>query len=233
MLVDDEYPILEMLRENFLRDGYDVISATTGTEALRLAEEEHPQLIVLDCMLPEMSGFDVCRIIRQHSQVPILMLTAKSEEIDKVLGLELGADDYITKPFSIRELLARVKALLRRSFATQGLEEGSVAIRFGNGELIVDPAAYEVRLRGVNCQLTLREFELVYFLAQHAGQVFSREALMEAVWGSEYLSDVRTVDVTVRRIREKIEPVPGETHYLMTKRRVGYFWQRDSQRPQP
>ena len=185
-----------------------------------------PDLILLDCMLPKMDGFDVCRKLRQQTNVPILMLTAKSEEIDKVLGLELGADDYITKPFSVREVLARVKAQLRRvSLADMDLADHQKVMTFG--DLEIDHEAYQVRRAGEVVELTLREFELVRFLAQNAGQVFSREALLEKVWGYEYFGDVRTVDVTVRRTREKLEPDQHNYKYILTKRGVGYYFDKN------
>jgi len=187
---------------------------------------QNPDLILLDCMLPKMDGFDVCRKLRQQTTVPILMLTAKSEEIDKVLGLELGADDYITKPFSVREVLARVKAQLRRvSLADLNLQEHQKVMTLG--DLEIDHEAYQVRRAGQVIELTLREFELVRFLAQNAGQVFSRETLLEKVWGYEYFGDVRTVDVTVRRTREKLEPDQQNYRYILTKRGVGYYFDKN------
>jgi two-component system response regulator VicR len=174
-------------------------------------------------MLPKMDGFDVCRKLRQHTNIPILMLTAKSEEIDKVLGLELGADDYITKPFSVREVLARVKAQLRRiTFLENSKEDSSKVLSLGDIE--IDTDRYEIKLAGKIIELTLREFELVLFLAKNKGQVFSREALLEKVWGYEYYGDVRTVDVTVRRTREKLEPDQQNYKYILTKRGVGYYF---------
>ena len=182
--------------------------------------------MLLDCMLPGRDGFDVCKRIRQESTVPIIMLTAKSEEIDKVLGLELGADDYITKPFSVREVLARVKAQLRRvSIQEERLGQPQAIIRIGG--IVIDQNAYQVTLDGQAVDLTLREYELVRFLASHAGQVFTREELLENVWDYEYYGDVRTVDVTVRRAREKIEPDPERFRYILTKRGVGYYFSRD------
>lgn len=229
LVVDDEENIVEILRSNLEREGYSVIAAYDGIEAVELALQESPDLILLDCMLPGMDGFDVCRRIRRELSAPILMLTAKSEEIDKVLGLELGADDYITKPFSMREVLARVKAQLRRIDLTekqilndQEEEERSHLIEVG--DLAIDTEAYEVSLSGKQIKLTLREFELVSFLAAHAGQVFTREELLEHVWGYQYFGDVRTVDVTVRRTREKLEPDQGQFKYLLTKRGVGYYF---------
>ena len=224
LVVDDEHNIVDILKVNLEREGYTVVAAYDGLQALEMAESQKPDLILLDCMLPEMDGFDVCRRLRQKTNIPILMLTAKSDEIDKVLGLELGADDYITKPFSVREVLARVKAQLRRlTFNESSQEDSEKVLNFGDLEIDVDK--YEIRLSGKVIDLTLREFELVLFLARNKGQVFSREALLEKVWGYEYFGDVRTVDVTVRRTREKLEPDQQNYRYLLTKRGVGYYFE--------
>lgn len=224
LVVDDEHNIVDILKVNLEREGYTVIAAYDGIQALEVAESQKPDLILLDCMLPKMDGFDVCRRLRQKTNIPILMLTAKSEEIDKVLGLELGADDYITKPFSVREVLARVKAQLRRlTFNESTQEDQDKVLSFG--ELEIDIDKYEIRFAGKVIELTLREFELVVFLARNKGQVFSREALLEKVWGYEYFGDVRTVDVTVRRTREKLEPDQQNYRYLLTKRGVGYYFE--------
>lgn len=225
LIVDDEQNIVNILKENLEREGYQTIAAYDGVHAVDMAITHKPDLILLDCMLPKMDGFDVCRKLRQKMSVPILMLTAKSEEIDKVLGLELGADDYITKPFSVREVLARVKAQLRRvNLSDSEPEKEKKMLKFG--PLEVDNSAYEVRRDGKTIQLTLREYELVSFLASHAGQVFSREELLERVWGYGYYGDVRTVDVTVRRTREKIEPDQSNYRYILTKRGVGYYFDK-------
>ncbi|NLJ70288.1 MAG: response regulator transcription factor [Clostridiaceae bacterium] len=229
LVVDDEQNIVEILRENLEREGYETIAAYDGKTALELALSDDPDLILLDCMLPEMDGFDVCRKLRQETLVPIIMLTAKSEEIDKVLGLELGADDYIVKPFSMREVMARVKALLRRSHISEaGLQETSDIIEYG--DLKINQKAYEISMNDQPINLTLREYELVLFLARNAGQVFSRETLLEKVWGYEYFGDVRTVDVTVRRTREKLEPDQDNYKYILTKRGVGYYFNRDAEK---
>ena len=226
LVVDDEPNIVNVLRSNLEREGYKVLAAYDGEEALRVTLSRKPDLILLDCMLPGLDGFDVCKRIRQESTVPIIMLTAKSEEIDKVLGLELGADDYITKPFSVREVLARVKAQLRRvSIQEERMGQPQAIIRIGG--IVIDQNAYQVTLDGQAIDLTLREYELVRFLASHAGQVFTREELLETVWDYEYYGDVRTVDVTVRRAREKIEPDPERFRYILTKRGVGYYFSRD------
>ncbi len=228
LIVDDEQSIVDILKINLERDGYETIVAYDGARALEMATTHKPDLILLDCMLPKLDGFDVCRKLRVKMNVPILMLTARSEEIDKVLGLELGADDYITKPFSIREVLARVKAQLRRITLSEVDEESNSKV-FRFGALEIDTTAYEVRRQGVNINLTLREFELVAFLAANAGQVFSREELLEKVWGYGYYGDVRTVDVTVRRTREKIEPDQGNYRYIITKRGIGYYFDKHAQ----
>jgi len=223
LVVDDEKPIADILKYNLEREGYEVVTAFDGEEALRKATSEAPALVVLDIMLPKKDGLTVCRELRSKSQVPIIMLTAKDEEVDKVIGLELGADDYVTKPFSPRELLARVKAILRRmQKAADAQKDPEDQLQFG--DLILDLAAYEVRRDDQAVELTHREFELLKFLAQNPGQVFSREALLENVWGYEYYGDIRTVDVTVRRLREKIEPEPSSPQYLMTRRGVGYLF---------
>lgn len=223
LVVDDEHNIVDILKVNLEREGYTVVAAYDGLQAIEMAESQKPDLILLDCMLPKLDGFDVCKKLRHKTNVPILMLTAKSEEIDKVLGLELGADDYITKPFSVREVLARVKAQLRRITFNENAQEDTTKI-ISYGELEIDKDKYEIRRSGQIIELTLREFELVLFLIKNKGQVFSREALLEKVWGYEYFGDIRTVDVTVRRTREKLEPDQQNYQYLLTKRGVGYYF---------
>ncbi len=222
LIVDDEVNIVEILKFNLQKEGFDTLEAFDGVQGLEMAEKEKPDLILLDLMLPEMDGFTVCRRIRQNSQVPILMITAREEEVDKVLGLELGADDYITKPFSPRELMARVKANLRRT-SEEALKKPGIPTLIC-GDIEVDSVQYEVRRSKEVLELTLREFELVRFLAQQKGQIFSRENLLEKVWGYEYYGDVRTVDVTVRRLREKLEREPSHPEYILTKRGVGYYF---------
>lgn len=222
LIVEDEQHIVDILKFNLQKEGFDTLEAYDGLTGVELAEKEHPDLILLDLMLPEMDGFTVCRRVRQHSQVPILMLTAREEEVDKVLGLELGADDYITKPFSPRELMARIKANLRRTADEAPKKPTTPVLRVG--DLEVDPVQYEVRRDGTVLELTLREFELVKFLVQQKGQIFTRENLLEKVWGYEYYGDVRTVDVTVRRLREKLEREPSHPEYILTKRGVGYYF---------
>ena len=222
LIVEDEQNIVDILKFNLQKEGFDTLEAYDGQQGLDMAEKEKPDLILLDLMLPEMDGFTVCRRIRQTSQVPILMLTAREEEVDKVLGLELGADDYITKPFSPRELMARIKANLRR-MVEEPVKKASNPL-FKSGDLEVDPVQYEVRRAGEALDLTLREFELVKFLLEQKGQIFTRENLLEKVWGYEYYGDVRTVDVTVRRLREKLEREPSRPEYILTKRGVGYYF---------
>lgn len=229
LVVDDEKSIVDVIKSNLEREGYFIETAGDGKTALDLALNNNFDLIILDCMLPVMDGFDVCKKIRQDSPVPIIMLTAKSEEIDKVLGLELGADDYMTKPFSMRELLARVKAQIRRS---SYFENSNDSAKNSNevtviGDIKVDNETFEVHRDGENVNLTLREFQLVAFLANHAGQVFTREELLQEVWEYEYYGDVRTVDVTVRRAREKLEPDTNDYKYIITKRGVGYYFNKD------
>ncbi len=220
LVVDDEKPIVDILTFNLQKDGYKVISALDGPQGLNLALSKKPDLVLLDVMLPGMDGFEVCRKIREQSSVPILMLTAREEEVDKVLGLEMGADDYVTKPFSVRELMARVKANLRRTAEEEKTGDAEI-IRYMN--LTINNASYEIAKDGKVIDLTLREFELMKFLIQRPGRIFSREQLLEKVWGYEYYGDVRTVDVTVRRLREKIEDDPKNPVYVMTKRGVGYY----------
>lgn len=222
LAVDDEEPIADILKFNLENEGYEVIVAHDGNTAVELAEKEDPDLILLDLMLPGKDGNEVCREIRKTKTMPIIMLTAKDGEIDKVLGLELGADDYVTKPFSNRELIARVKANLRRQQEVANEPEKTnkdIVIR----NITIHPEAYSVSKEGVHIDLTHREFELFYYLARHIGQVMTREDLLETVWGYDYFGDVRTVDVTVRRLREKIEEDPSNPMWIVTRRGVGYY----------
>lgn len=225
LIVDDEKPIVEILTYNLKKEGYDTIEANNGEDAVVMALQENPDLILLDVMLPVMDGFSVCKKLRETIDTPILMLTAKEDEIDKIVGLELGADDYITKPFSVRELMARIKANLRKSPSAKKEENSNKKSQILKvGVLSLDLEKYEAKVRGKVVDLTLREFELLKFLATQEGQVFSREALLEKVWGYEYFGDIRTVDVTIRRIREKIEQDPSEPELLVTKRGIGYYF---------
>ncbi|WP_127530065.1 response regulator YycF [Paenibacillus kobensis] len=241
LVVDDEQPIADILKFNLEKEGYEVICAFDGGEAVRLAYEERPDLMLLDLMLPVKDGMDVCREVRTGLQMPIIMLTAKDTELDKVLGLELGADDYVTKPFSTRELLARVKAHLRRQKKTsEAVQEAQsaaadAAANVGADEanhgknglqifnLFIDTDMYVIYKDNDPLDLTHREYELVYYLARNSGKVMTREHLLQAVWGFEYFGDVRTVDVTVRRIREKIEDDPSRPEYILTRRGLGYM----------
>ena len=223
LVVDDEKSIVEILTLNLKNEGYTVCEAYDGEEAVRKAESEKPDLILLDVMLPNMDGFSVCKKIRETSSVPILMITAREEEVDKVLGLELGADDYITKPFSVRELLARVKANMRRSdIVPQQAEVENDIVEIGCFTL--DCNRYELYKNGQLIDLTVREFELIKFLSAQPNKIYSRKSLLEYVWDYEYYGDVRTVDVTVRRVREKIEDDPSQPKHIMTKRGVGYYF---------
>lgn len=232
LIVDDEKPIVDILVYNLQKEGYNTLEANDGETGVELALEKKPDLILLDIMLPRMDGLAVCKKIRHTLNVPILMLSAKDEEIDKILGLELGADDYVTKPFSVRELMARVKANLRKVEANSNLqhqeeieesEEDKKIHKIEVGELFLDLDKFEVKVRGNVIDLTLREFEVLKYLAKEPGQVITREVLLEKVWGYEYYGDIRTVDVTVRRIREKIEKDTSNPKILITKRGVGYY----------
>lgn len=221
LVVDDEKNIVDILAFNLKREGYTVITAADGEEGLKSFEESNPDLILLDIMMPKLDGIQVCKSIRTKSETPIIMLTARAEEVDKVLGLELGADDYVTKPFSVRELMARVKANLRRTIIEKN-NESSQVLNFDN--MIIDIEKYEVKKDGLVIDLTVREYELLKFLASRKEQIFTREQLLEKVWGYEYYGDVRTVDVTIRRLREKVEDNPGKPRYIVTKRGIGYYF---------
>lgn len=232
LIVDDEQPIIDVLMYNLKKEGYNIIEANDGITAVNKALDERPDLMLLDIMLPKLDGLSVCKRVKNSLNIPIIMLTAKDGEIDKILGLELGADDYITKPFSVRELVARVKANLRKVEAVsntqyvkkpqnQTTDKKENKIKVGDLELDLDK--FEVRVRNEIIDLTLREFEVLKFLAMQPGQVVTREVLLEKVWGYEYYGDIRTVDVTVRRIREKIEKDTSAPKILITKRGVGYY----------
>ncbi|MEG1584565.1 MAG: winged helix-turn-helix domain-containing protein [Anaerovorax sp.] len=225
LIIEDEKSISDIIKFNLVKEGFEVETAFDGQDGLNKALDIKPDLILLDVMLPVMDGFTVCKKVRETSSVPILMLTAKEEEVDKVLGLELGADDYITKPFGMRELIARIKANIRRTDLIDTLKgEPANVQNFGN--LDIDMNRYEVRKDGISLDLTLREFELLKYLAERESKVFSREQLLEEVWGYEYYGDIRTVDVTVRRLREKLEDDSGDPKYIMTKRGIGYYFRR-------
>ncbi len=225
LIIEDEKSISDIIKYNLEKEGYEITAAYDGGEGLAKALAGNFDLILLDVMLPVTDGFEVCKRVREKSSVPIIMLTAKEEEVDKVLGLELGADDYITKPFGMRELIARIKANIRRADQlTEEPERPSEVKSFGNLEL--DLSRYEVKKNGQALDLTLREFELFRYLAEREGRVFSREQLLEEVWGYEYYGDIRTVDVTVRRLREKLEDDPGDPKYILTRRGIGYYCKR-------
>ena len=225
LIIEDEKPISDIVKFNLTKEGFETEVAYDGGVGLEMALKNDPDLVLLDVMLPTMDGFDICKRIREKSNVPIIILTAKEEEVDKVLGLELGADDYITKPFGLRELIARVKANIRRTGMSDivGADPSNVK---DFGSITIDTNRYEARKNGVALELTLREFELLKYLAEREDKVYSREQLLEDVWGYEYYGDIRTVDVTVRRLREKLEDDSSDPKYVLTKRGVGYYFHR-------
>ena len=221
LVVEDDHNLLDTLKYNLHKEGYDVVAAIDGAEALDIARSERPDLIILDLMLPKLSGFEVCRILRKDMTTPILMLTAKAEEVDKVVGLEIGADDYMTKPFSLRELLARVRAILRRAKMAEtkpSVEE----ILIKAGDIEVDIARHQVLKGKTVLELTPKEFDLLAFMVRNKGFVFNRDQLLEKVWGYDYAGDSRTVDVHIRWLRQKIEADPGNPERLITVRGAGY-----------
>jgi len=225
MIVEDDRTLLGVLKYNLAKDGYGVVTAIDGAQALEVARSEKPELIVLDIMLPKLDGFEVCRILRREMTVPILMLTAKTEEIDKVVGLELGADDYMTKPFSMREFLARIRAMLRRTEMMKQEIASSKEVKpsvVKVGSLEIDPVRHQVSLSGSLLDLSPKEFDLLAFLASNQARVFSRDYLLEKVWGYDYAGDTRTVDVHIRWLRQKIEVDPANPKHLLTVRGVGY-----------
>jgi two-component system, OmpR family, response regulator VicR len=224
LVVDDEMPIAEILKYNLEEEGYHVIVAFNGEEALQKVATEKPDLVILDIMMPQKDGYTACREIRQKSSIPIIMVTAREDEVDKVLGLELGADDYVTKPFSAREVVARVKAALRRVDMHTMADPQGPFLEFGR--LTLSPEQAEVAKDGAPVNLTYREFALLQFFLRHPGHVFSREKLLNQVWGYDYVGDERTVDVTIRRIREKIEDDPASPDYICTRRGLGYYLRR-------
>ena len=224
LVVDDEKLIVKGIRFSLEQDGMEVTCAYDGEEALRLAQENKFDMILLDIMLPKMDGFELCQAIREFSNMPIVMLTAKGDDMDKILGLEYGADDYITKPFNILEVKARIKAIMRRTAASEPKEENSKVIE--SGDLKLDCESRRLFVQGREINLTAKEFDLLELLVMNPNKVYSRENLLNLVWGYEYPGDVRTVDVHVRRLREKIEPNPSEPKYVHTKWGVGYFYQK-------
>jgi DNA-binding response OmpR family regulator len=220
LVVDDEKSIVKGLKFSLEKEGYEVLTAYDGEEALRIFQEESPDLIILDLMLPLLDGFEVCRKIRKTNDVPIVMLTARGEDIDKILGLELGADDYVTKPFNPRELAARVRAILRRAQAS-GTDLANLQI-IRLQDMQIDMFQHKVRVRDKDVDLTSKEFALLSLMASHPGRVFSREKLLEHVWGYDYYGDARTVDVHIRHLREKIEPEPSSPQLILTVWGAGY-----------
>ncbi|MDY6825875.1 MAG: response regulator [Bacillota bacterium] len=225
LVVDDEKPIVDILQYNLEKEGYRIVTAFNGEDALLQVEAEKPDLIILDIMLPRKDGFTVCKEIRARHDIPIIMLTAKELEMDKIIGLELGADDYVTKPFSAREVMARVKAILRRT-QTKEKKADTENSRLVSDAIIVDQGEIQVYNQGEPVELTLREYNLLVHLMKKPGYVFSREQLLDQVWGYDYIGDERTVDVTIRRLREKLETNPAKPDYIHTKRGVGYYFRR-------
>ncbi len=225
LVVDDEPRIVEVVQKYLAREGFQVATARDGEAALATVSAHSPDLIVLDLMLPKVDGLEVFRRLRAKSSVPVIMLTAKGEETDRIVGLELGADDYITKPFSPRELVARVKAVLRRASASSILDTGERPIT--RGDLRIDPRARSVEAQGKAVELTSKEFDLLWFLASHPGQVFTRTQLLDHVWGYEFYGDASTVTVHVRRVREKIEPDAADPRYITTVWGVGYKFEKE------
>jgi len=227
LIVEDDLILTEALEYNLVAEGYRVLTATDGVIALDVARMERPDLVVLDVMLPGMDGFDVCRALRRETSIPILMLTARTDETDRVVGLEVGADDYLTKPFSMREFLARVKALLRRVRLDREVlsQQGLAADRLTFDDLIIDLDRHEAFLKGAPLHLKPKEFELLLFLARHKGMALSRDLILDRVWGWEYGGGTRTVDVHVRWLREKIEAVPAEPQRIATVRGIGYCFE--------
>lgn len=222
LVVDDEDLLVKGIRFNLQNDGYEVITGSNGLEAVQLTQSHQPDLIVLDVMMPEMDGLTACARIREFSNVPIILLTAKSEDMDKLLGFDQGADDYLTKPFNILELKARIRALLRR--ANQVNENASTKLSIGSITLDLD--ARNAYRSGVLVDLTAKEFDVIEFLMRNPNRVYSREALLDTIWVYEYRSDIRTVDVHIRRIREKLEENPADPQYIMTKWGVGYYFRK-------
>ena len=221
LVVEDDRNLLETVKYNLVKDGYEALVAVDGAEALEIARNEKPDLIILDIMLPKIDGFEVCRILRREMTVPIIMLTARTDETDRIMGLDTGADDYMTKPFSIRELLARVRALLRRAgMAEAKLPENAAIMKIGG--ITIDLNRHRVISKGQTLELTAKEYDLLVFLAQNESYVFSREQLLEKVWGYDFAGDTRTVDVHIRWLRQKIEDDPANPMHLLTVRGTGY-----------
>lgn len=224
LIVDDEKPIVDVLDINLSKEGFTTFLAYDGEEAISKALEIKPDLILLDLMLPKIDGFNVCKELRKHLVCPIIMLTAKEEVVDKIIGLELGADDYMTKPFSIREVIARVKANLRKHVLPEEVEDKKDSrAKIKIKDMTIDPERYIALIGSKVIDLTIKEFELLKLLSSEPNQVFTREQILRGVWGYDFYGDARTVDVTVRRLREKIEKSPADPQYVQTKRGMGYF----------
>jgi two-component system OmpR family response regulator len=223
LITEDEETLRSVLKYNLTKEGYTVLTANDGLQALEITRKETPDLLILDLMLPKMDGLEVCRILRKEKTMPILMLTARADEIDKIIGLEVGADDYMTKPFSMRELLARVKAMLRRTKMVQeSVEQDGSAAHIKSGDIEIDIARHSVSVSGKSVNLNPKEFDLLVFLIRNKGQVFNRDSLLAKVWGYDYAGDTRTVDVHIRWLREKMEANPEKPVHLITVRGVGY-----------
>ena len=222
LVVDDEELLVKGIRFNLQNEGYDVFTGSNGLEAVNIAQTQKPDLIILDVMMPEMDGLSACSKIREFSNVPIILLTAKVEDMDKLMGFEHGADDYLTKPFNILELKARIRALLRRSGAGSSTAANTLTI----GPIMLDLDSRNAYKSGVLADLTAKEFDVIEFLMRNPNRVYSREALLDTIWSYDYRSDIRTVDVHIRRLREKLEENPAEPAYIMTKWGVGYYFRK-------
>lgn len=222
LVVDDEELLVKGIRFNLQNDGYDVITGSNGIEAVRLTQEQNPDLVILDIMMPHMDGMTACARIREFSNVPVILLTAKTEDMDKLMGFEQGADDYLTKPFNILELKARIRALLRRTTAHTETDNAELVI----GDIRLDLNARNAYHCGCLADLTAKEFDVIEFLMRNPNKVYSREALLDTLWAFEYRSDIRTVDVHIRRLREKLEENPADPQYIMTKWGVGYYFKK-------
>ena len=225
LIVDDEALLVKGIRFNLQNEGYEVISGSNGLEALELVQNQNPDLVILDVMMPEMDGLTACTKIREFSDVPIIMLTAKTDDMDKLIGFDLGVDDYLTKPFNILELKARIRALLRRAAAKTENEPFQSAI-LAIGSIKLDLDARNAYRDGTPVDLTAKEFDVIEFLMRNPNRVYSREALLDTIWAYEYRSDIRTVDVHIRRLREKLEENPAQPQYILTKWGVGYYFRK-------
>ena len=224
LVVDDEALLVKGIRFNLQNEGYEVITGSNGLEAVQLVQEQHPDLVVLDVMMPEMDGLTACSKIREFSNIPIIMLTAKTDDMDKLIGFDHGVDDYLTKPFNILELKARIRALLRRARSAAPQEQPSNTLTIGT--IMLDLDARNAYRAGVLADLTAKEFDVIEFLMRNPNRVYSRENLLDTIWAYEYRSDIRTVDVHIRRLREKLEENPAEPKYIMTKWGVGYYFRK-------